>query len=54
MLLNSCAKINCNCPIYPIAGPLVADELEKASIEEFPHTWEWIGRIDKLRQELEQ
>ena len=57
MLLSSCARINCNCPnlpVYPIAGEKVAKELEKASIEDFPNTWEWIGRIDKLRQELEQ
>jgi hypothetical protein len=31
----------------------VAAELEKANYSEFPNTWEWIGRIDKLRQELE-
>ena len=54
MLLSSCAKVNCNCPIYPIAGPKVAAELENADIEHFPNTWEWISRIDKLRQELEE
>lgn len=54
MLLSSCAKVNCNCPIYPIAGPQVAAELENADIEHFPNTWEWISRIDKLRQELEE
>lgn len=53
--LTSCAPIsyNCGCPVYPVAGPKVAAELEKVSYSEFPNTWEWIGRIDKLRQELE-
>ncbi|MBQ8482396.1 MAG: hypothetical protein IJ218_01640 [Alphaproteobacteria bacterium] len=41
------------CPVYPVAGKAVADELENASIDDYPATWEWIGRIDKLRQELE-
>ena len=41
------------CPIYPVAGENVAKELENADISSFPHTWEWIGRINKLRQELD-
>ena len=53
LLLSSCVRANCDCPIYPVAGPKVAEELEKASYEDFPNTWEWISRIDKLRQELE-
>jgi len=40
-------------PTYPVAGQAVAAELENLSAEEYPNTWEWIGRIDKLRQELE-
>lgn len=49
-----CTKVYYNyCPIYPVAGKNVALELEKVSYEEYPATWEWIGRIDKLRQELE-
>lgn len=51
---TKCAQVNYNfCPAYPIAGAEVAAELEKASTEEYPATWEWIGRVDKLRQELE-
>lgn len=53
LLLTSCARTNCDCPIYPIAGPKVAKELEQATYENYPNTWEWISRIDKLRQELE-
>ncbi|MDR2902186.1 MAG: hypothetical protein LBU87_03670 [Lactobacillales bacterium] len=52
--LAACTPANYNiCPHYPVAGPGVAAELEKASFEAFPKTWEWIGRIDKLRQELD-
>lgn len=51
--LSSCTMANYNnyCPIYPIAGEKVAKELESAG--DLPNTWEWIGRINKLRQELE-
>lgn len=42
-----------SCPVYPVAGPEVARELEHADYASYPHTWEWIGRINKLRQELE-
>ena len=53
-LLISCRQVNYNnCPIYPVAGEKVAKELYKADYKEFENTWEWIGRIDKLRQELE-
>lgn len=53
--LSSCAKTSYNylCPTYPIAGEKVAAELEKISYDQAPNTWEWLGRIDKLRQELE-
>lgn len=53
--LNSCTKIDYknNCPIYPTAGHEVAQELEQASYENYPKTWEWLGRINKLREELE-
>lgn len=52
--LNSCKQINYdNCPVYPIAGQKVADELQLLSYDEYKNTWEWLGRINKLRQELE-
>lgn len=51
--LSSCATTSYNCPVYPVAGEEVAAELEKASYSEYPNTWEWIGRVDKLRLELE-
>ena len=54
LCLSSCKQTNYNnCPIYPIAGKKVAQELKKADYREYPNTWEWLGRINKLRQELE-
>lgn len=41
------------CPRYPVAGAKVASELEQISAEKLSATWEWIGRVDKLRRELE-
>ncbi len=52
--LSSCATTNYNlCPQYPIAGEKVATELEKLPAQDMEATWEWLGRINKLRQELE-
>lgn len=57
LCLSSCvaepSEPVCSCPVYPVAGPEVARELEQADYASYPHTWEWIGRINKLRQELE-
>lgn len=51
---TKCVQVNYeHVPTYPVAGQAVAAELENLSAEEYPNTWEWIGRIDKLRQELE-
>lgn len=41
------------CPAYPVGGKEVGKELANLSYSEYPNTWEWIGRINKLRQELE-
>ena len=49
--LSSCTTTNYSiCPIYPIAGKKVAQEIESIKGEYF---WEWLGRINKLRQQLE-
>ena len=54
LFLSSCTTANYdNCPRWPVAGEKVAQELEKADYSEFPNTWEWIGRLNKLREELE-
>lgn len=51
----SCEMGHCECqkpvyPPFPLAGKQVADELEKAG--HLPHTFEWIGRLYKLKQIL--
>jgi len=52
--LSSCKTICYNpCPVFPIAGLKVAEELQHADYQNYQHTWNWIGRLDKLRQELE-
>ena len=52
--LSSCATTNYNlCPQYPVAGEKVASELEQIPAQNLEATWEWLGRINKLRQELE-
>jgi hypothetical protein len=40
-------------PQFPYAGPMVADELQNLSAEQYPYLWEWVGRLNKLRLELE-
>lgn len=40
------------CPAWPVAGPVVADELATLPIERYPATWEWIGRLSTLRDQL--
>lgn len=55
-LLISCATVNCEpeiMPQFPYAGAKVATEMENLSAEEFPNLWEWVARLNKLRQELE-
>ena len=55
--LSSCAPANCDLatimPVFPKAGIKVADELETLSMQDYPHLWEWLGRVNKLRLELE-
>lgn len=54
--LSSCAREVCECeinPVFPHAGIAVANELQTLSAAEYPYLWEWIGRLNKLRLELE-
>lgn len=53
--LSSCTTTSYNnCPVFPVAGENVAKELETVDYENHPHFWEWIGRIDKLKQEMDE
>lgn len=55
IFLTSCGTTDYekSCPVFPIGGAKVARELENASYHDFQYTWEWLGRLNKLRQELE-
>lgn len=54
-VLSSCSTTISydNCPVYPVAGVKVGQELANVPYQGYENFWEWIGRIDKLRQELE-
>lgn len=53
--LSACScKINYDvCPVYPKGGEKVGQELSKLNTAEYPALFDWLGRINKLRQELE-
>ena len=54
VLFGCSTKVNySSCPTYPVGGPAVGAELSRLDSTEYAHTWEWVGRINKLRQELE-
>lgn len=42
-----------NCPVFPIGGKKVAEELKNVPYDGYENTWEWIARLNKLKQELE-
>ncbi|MBQ7659864.1 MAG: hypothetical protein IJS26_03880 [Alphaproteobacteria bacterium] len=41
------------CPTYPKGGQKVGKELSRLDSRQYPALFEWLGRINKLRQELE-
>ena len=43
-----------SCPTWPEAGSVVAEEVERGMMppDRFPAFWEWMGRVDKLRDQL--
>ena len=54
--LISCVRATCDetlKPEFPHAGAAVAAELQNLSAEEYAAFWEWVGRLNKLRLELE-
>lgn len=49
--LSSCTTKNYEyCPTYPVAGKKVAEEIKDIEGDNF---WEWMGRINKLRLQLD-
>jgi hypothetical protein len=55
IFLSGCAPAvyKSDCPVFPLAGFEVAQELEKVSYADFPKTWDWLARLNKLKQELD-
>jgi len=43
-----------SCPACPEAGSVVAEEVERGMMpaDQFPAYWEWMARVDKLRDQL--
>ncbi|MBQ8630401.1 MAG: hypothetical protein IJ479_01625 [Alphaproteobacteria bacterium] len=54
LCLSSCAADSSElCPAFPLAGERVAAELQQAGYQEYKYTWEWIGRLEKLKRQLD-
>jgi hypothetical protein len=41
------------CPVYPVAGKPVYEELKNIPYQGYEDFWEWMGRINKLKGELD-
>jgi hypothetical protein len=41
-------------PIFPIGGEKVGEELKTIPYEGYEDMWEWIGRLHKLKMELDE
>ncbi len=54
--LSGCAAGSfnpCSIPPWPVAGEKVAAELGAIGPERIPATLEWLGRVEKLHDQLE-
>lgn len=52
--LSGCTTANYNnCPVYPIAGKKVAEELKNIPYNGYENFWEHQARLYKLKQELD-
>ena len=54
LCVTGCAREICNTPPWPIAGQTVAAELDFLPPTEFPALYEWLARLEKLRDQLER
>lgn len=53
-ILSGCTRVTSfNCPVYPIGGQKVADELKNIPYEGYENFWEHQARLYKLKQELD-
>lgn len=53
--LSACScRVNYDvCPTYPKGGEPVGKELSRLNTAEYPALFEWLARINKLKQELD-
>jgi len=44
------------CPAWPLAGAEVAEDLNAGMMpaSQYPAFWEWMGRVDKLKDQLSE
>ena len=42
------------CPVWPEAGPVVVEEVERGMMpaDQFPAFWKWMRCMDKLRDQI--
>lgn len=54
MSLSGCMQVTSfNCPVYPIGGEKVAEELKNIPYDGYEDFWEHQARLYKLKQELD-
>lgn len=41
------------CTVFPVGGVQVGKEIEKIPYQGYEHFWEWLGRLQKLKEELD-
>lgn len=53
--LSSCSWTTSynNCVVFPRGGEEVGKELQNIPFEGYEHFWEWLGRLEKLKEELD-
>ena len=42
-----------NCTVFPKGGPEVGKEIDQIPYQGYEHFWEWLGRLQKLKEELD-
>lgn len=51
-LSSGCARVTSDCPPWPEAGPAVAAEMDQVPEAGFESFWDWIDRLEDLRDQL--
>jgi hypothetical protein len=52
--LSGCETASCKSTLhFPVAGEKVAEELAKIPENGFENFWEWLGRLEKFKRQIE-